>query len=71
MRATVDRIATVGDRRRVPAPIPDDYPRDVWSPRLGRITRPRAEIEELTRDVERIAEPIAAYLLVWLWANRR
>ena len=53
---------------RPPTEIPEDYPRDVWTPTV----RPRsvAELEATAREVAGIAEPVAAYLLAWLWTTR-
>lgn len=67
MRTAPSRVQTRG-QARTPASIPDDMPVGQWSPRRRRLT---PDLEAVARDVDRIAEPLAAYLLVWLWSNRR
>jgi hypothetical protein len=66
VRRPPPRVRT--ERSQPPAPIPADMPVKVWHPRLG--ARRREDLEAVAREVDRVAEPIAAYLLAWLWAHK-
>lgn len=47
--------------------IPDDASSTVWNPRVR--ARRAEELDALSAELDELAKPLAAYLLMWLYAN--
>jgi hypothetical protein len=57
------RVKPTAPKRAKPAPPPADMPIE------PKPVRPTRDLEALAREVNRIATPLASYLLMWLWAH--